>query len=284
MTIAIALKVGDCVVLGADSASSLVDSNGGLANVYFNAEKIADLRKDLRVGMVTYGLGTLGGRSIATHAKDLRVRLATQGDALYLDKSSYTIEQVADRVERYFIDTLYRADWPQKSRDASGAEVDAYMAMGFLIAGYGAATTEGEVWRVQVDETGKPTRSAVFRVGEFGVEIKGQPEAVYRLAYGWSPQILEGLVAAGIDPADAEAFLMSRGAAQLVQQSMPLKDAVDLVQYLCEVTAGFVRFIPGGPTVHPPIDIASINFHEGFRWIQRKHYYSSDLNAPVTCG
>lgn len=57
MTIAIALKVGDCVVLGADSASSLMDGKGELLNVYFNAEKIVDLRKDLRIGLVTYGLG-----------------------------------------------------------------------------------------------------------------------------------------------------------------------------------------------------------------------------------
>jgi hypothetical protein len=123
----------------------------------------------------------------------------------------------------------------------------------------------------------------VFKIGESGVDIKGQPEAVHRLAFGWSPRILEGLVASGIPVADARQFLMAQGAAQLVQPSMPLQDAVDLVNYLCEVTAGFVRFIPGGPTVHPPIDIATINFHEGFRWVQRKHYYSPALNLPITC-
>ena len=57
MTIAVAVKVGDGVVLGADSASTL-SSNGGVVNVYFNAEKIINLVKGLPLGMVVYGLGT----------------------------------------------------------------------------------------------------------------------------------------------------------------------------------------------------------------------------------
>lgn len=284
MTIAIALKVGDCVVLGADSASSLMDGRGELLNVYFNAEKIVDLRKDLRIGMVTYGLGGIAGRSITTHAKDLRRKLGQAGDPLAIDKDSYTVEEVSERVQRYFIDQLYRAEWPRVTKDSAGDDVRNYASMGFLVAGYSANASEGEVWRVEVDSAGLVARQPVFKVGESGVDIKGQPEAVYRLAFGWSPRILEGLVASGIPAADAEQFLLAQGAAQLVQPSMPLQDAVDLVNYLCEVTAGFVRFIPGGPTVHPPIDIATINFHEGFRWVQRKHYFSPALNSPIVCG
>ena len=283
MTIAIALKVGDCVVLGADSASSLMDGKGELLNVYFNAEKIVDLRKDLRIGLVTYGLGGIAGRSITTHAKDLRRKLATAGDPLSIDKDAYTVEEVAERVQRYFVDDLYKTEWPQVSKDSDGNDVHTYASMGFLVAGYSANASEGEVWRVEVDPVGHVERMPVFKIGESGVDIKGQPEAVHRLAFGWSPRILEGLVASGIPVADARQFLMAQGAAQLVQPSMPLQDAVDLVNYLCEITAGFVRFIPGGPTVHPPIDIATINFHEGFRWVQRKHYYSPALNLPITC-
>ena len=40
MTIVIALKVGDGVVLGADSASTLTYGTGTYQNSYFNAEKL----------------------------------------------------------------------------------------------------------------------------------------------------------------------------------------------------------------------------------------------------
>jgi hypothetical protein len=59
---------------------------------------------------------------------------------------------------------------------------------------------------------------------------------------------------------------------------MPVRDAIELVNYLVEVTCGFVRFAEGAPTAAPPIDIASITLHEGFKWVKRKHYYSADLN------
>lgn len=61
---------------------------------------------------------------------------------------------------------------------------------------------------------------------------------------------------------------------------MPIQDAIDLVRYLVQGTEGWTRFKPGAPTVHEPIDIAAITYHEGFRWVQRKHYYSAELNPP----
>ena len=64
--------------------------------------------------------------------------------------------------------------------------------------------------------------------------------------------------------------------------AMPIQDAIDLVRYLAEVTAGFVRFRPGANTVSGPIDLAAITLHEGFRWVARKHYYPSALNPPET--
>ncbi|HET8623393.1 MAG TPA: hypothetical protein VFM14_07510 [Gemmatimonadales bacterium] len=41
MTIAIMLKVGDGLVLGADSASTMVAEQGEVYNVYFNASRAA---------------------------------------------------------------------------------------------------------------------------------------------------------------------------------------------------------------------------------------------------
>jgi len=61
---------------------------------------------------------------------------------------------------------------------------------------------------------------------------------------------------------------------------MPIQDAIDLVEYLIEVTVGFVRFAPGNATVAKPIDVAAITPHEGFKWVRRKHYFNSDLNVP----
>jgi hypothetical protein len=49
MTLVIALKVGDGLILGADSASTLMIGDT-YHNSYFNAEKLFNIRKDFRLG------------------------------------------------------------------------------------------------------------------------------------------------------------------------------------------------------------------------------------------
>ena len=59
---------------------------------------------------------------------------------------------------------------------------------------------------------------------------------------------------------------------------MPIQDAIDLAEFLVELTIKWSRFTPGPPTVGGPIEIAAITRHEGFKWIRRKQYYSPELN------
>ena len=63
MTIAISIKVNDGVVLAADSASTMygkdAQGNTGIFNVYDNANKVANLHKDIPVGIITWGTGSI---------------------------------------------------------------------------------------------------------------------------------------------------------------------------------------------------------------------------------
>jgi hypothetical protein len=69
--------------------------------------------------------------------------------------------------------------------------------------------------------------------------------------------------------------------ADFVEPYMPLQDAVELATYLVAVSEGFTRFNPGPDTVGGPIEVAAISKHEGFKWVQRKHYYTTGLNPPA---
>src|ERR1051326_4243787 len=136
MTIALSLKVNDGVVLAADSATSLItrhqDGSTGVINIYNNANKIFNLRKGLPIGACTWGSGSIGVASISTLLKDLRRRFAGQDPAYHdwsLNKDSYTVEHVAQRLADYVFGELYVpafADWPEKP------------ALGFIVAGYSA--------------------------------------------------------------------------------------------------------------------------------------------------
>src|SRR4051812_32504943 len=73
VTVAVAVKVYDGIVLAADSAttSQLAD---GSHQVYNNANKVFQLHRTKPVGAMTWGLGSIGSASIATLAKDIRQR------------------------------------------------------------------------------------------------------------------------------------------------------------------------------------------------------------------
>jgi hypothetical protein len=283
MTIAVALKVGDGVVLGADSASTLSDPNS-VINVYFNAEKVFNLVKGLPIGFVTYGLGGLAGRSVVSLAKDLREQLIDTSSNRSIDKTKYTIEEVANHMRDFFYTDYYRKSFPVKFRDPQGNEIDRFEPMGFLVAGFSANQRKAEVWEINIDAAGNsPPPKRIFGPDDpDGAAWRGQPEALTRLMAGWSTAVAELLInQAGVPEAEAIRVLNSLPVPRLFHSAMPLQDAIDLVKFMIEVTVGFVRFSPGAPTVHEPVDVAAINFHEGFRWVLRKHYYRSELNPDL---
>lgn len=160
--------------------------------------------------------------------------------------------------------------------------------MGCLLAGFSANADHSEIWTVEIDANGNcPTPVRVFDQPNSGVAVwAGAPEALNRLFRGCASQVYEGLVNSGISAAELDKFLGALPMEPLIQSAMPLQDAIDLVKYMVDVTVGFVRFIPGPPTVAEPTDVAAITKHEGFRWVRRKHYYSRALNhhLPARAG
>jgi len=62
--------------------------------------------------------------------------------------------------------------------------------------------------------------------------------------------------------------------------AMPVQDAIDLARFMVETTIGFTRFavMRQPKVVGGPVEIAAITKHEGFRWVQRRHFYPAELN------
>lgn len=273
MTIAICLKVGDGVVFGADSAVTIPGQSGYPDNVYFNAEKITNLVKGLPIGSAVYGLGGFGGRSATSCGKDLRRRLAGQEEAhrdWALNPASYTMEEVARRFREFYIDELYETDY-------AGVEAKDRPPFGAIVAGFSAGATSAEIWTLEV--AGGQVSGPVKQFGEetpTAIIWQGMSEPMYRLVRGWSSQLANKLVAEGMKPEEAVAALDCQ--APLFHPAMPVQDAVDLVDFLVDVACKYYRFMPEPPSVAPPIDLAAITRHEGFKWVRRKHYYRPELN------
>jgi len=280
VTIAISIKVNDGVVLAADSAGSLVAQANGttqVVQVYNNANKVFNLRKGLPIGAMAWGAGSIGKASISTLLKDLRRRFSghdTDHADWHIDPANYTVASVAERVRAFLYDEHYVpafAAWPQKP------------VMGLVVAGYGSGSAMADEYKIDVDAAGNcPPPILVRPSTECGAMWAGEPEAVTRLLAGHSPA-LPGALAPhlGVGVAQIQAALgaaQPQLSAQVLNDAMPIKDAIDVAEFLVDLTCKFSRYTPGAATVGGPVEIAAITKHEGFKWVKRKYYFTQELN------
>jgi len=282
LTIAIAIKINDGLVLAADSASTVLgqtpDGQLQVFNVYNNADKVFNLQKGVPIGAITWGAGSIGQASTSTIMKDLR-KIFTEGDeekhpGWKLDKQTYTVEAVANRLKQFVFDELYAPsfkDFPHKKPD-----------LGFIVAGYSANASMADEFQIDIKEGQCAGPFPVRTREQIGMTWGGDPEALNRLITGMSGGL--GVVLQNLFrlPPDQLPQVMANVQQQLqlplVLPAMPLQDAIDLGEFLVDLTIKFSRFMPGAPTVGGPIELAAISKHEGFRWIKRKYYFKRELN------
>lgn len=281
MTIAISINVNDGIVLAADSAGTLSTQTTNnapptIVQVYNNANKIVNLCKGLPIGAIFWGNGAIGKASISTLLKDLRDRFSGKVTApadWTLDRRTYTVADVAAKVKTYLIDDQYTptfASWPQKPM------------MGLIVAGYSASGGDAEEYKIEVDAQGNCTGPTPVRSNHgWGAIWAGEPEAVTRLLNGYSPVLSKAIEGAiGVPAARIDVALQQSATlpAQIISPAMPIQDAIDVAEFLVELTSKYSRYTPGAATVGGPVEVAAITKHEGFRWVKRKYYFSADLN------
>jgi hypothetical protein len=277
VTVVVAVVTTDGLVLASDSATTqtMRDAAGveQVTSIWNSANKIVNLRKSWPIGAMTFGRAGFEGRMISTHTKDLRARLDGRvvDPALpALDPASYTVETVAQAVHSYFR--------PLFDKEPDGAP------LGFLVGGYGADSVFPEVWQIMIQKDPKDDKvEQVNPPGETGIFHQGMTDAISRLVDGVAqatPLALQKMGVAKKQSEDAAEQMANMLTVPMAWGVMPLGESVDLARFLVDMTINFVRFAPGALAVGGPVEIAALTRHEGFKWVERKHYYPPRLN-PV---
>tara|TARA_B100000949_G_C14215239_1_gene422032 strand:+ start:77 stop:931 length:855 start_codon:yes stop_codon:yes gene_type:complete len=269
MTIAINAKIHEGVVLASDSATTLIDKTGRVVNVYEHANKIFNLYKGLPIGAITYGLGNIGHASIATLAKDFRKDLKSK-----LTPDNYDLEDIASEFGEY-INKKYQLEF-------KNTPVDKQPVLGFVIAGYSSKSDLPEEYQLIFPKMTEP--KSLRPPEEVGLSWNGEIEPLTRLILGHGSHLQETIknsIKLFKGQNEAGEFikrLKMESQVSVISPGMPLQDVIHLAEYLVETAIKFAKYRPGAQTVGGPIEIAVISKHEGFKWIKRKHYFSTELN------
>lgn len=276
MTIAIAIKVNDGLVIATDSASTLVSQTGDVITVHNNANKIVNICKGIPVGVMMWGLSNIGQSSVPTLLKDFRKKLA--GDDLTdttfkIDPQNYRVLDIANNLKE-FIKVKYETQFQTPTPNTF---------MGLAVCGYSSSETLSEIHELSFSDQGVPSPSEPLPKNMGGWIARGEPELIFRIMYGVSPQIGNVFSAWGIATNEHQARfdqIMQQLSANLIFDPMPIKDVIDIADWLVQSTIMFSRYTPGAATVGGPVEIAVITKHEGFKWVKRKHYFDVSLNHP----
>ncbi|MBV7257512.1 hypothetical protein KCG44_12020 [Pacificimonas sp. WHA3] len=280
MTVCVSVKVHDCLIFAADSASSLVGSasNGDpvVLNVYDHGNKVFNLYKGKPIVAMTCGMGHMGYASIGNLAKDFR-RMITKGvNGDKIDPENYTIKEVVTRAHAFFSEKYVQIDPSPAS--PHGFE--------FWIGGYGANCDNAEIWKLVISDGEVYDPELIADESQSGhVSWGGQPKPIQRLILGYDAELADGLVEAGIPEGTVQPLLAQVGQrllTPLVHAAMPVQDAIALADFLVDLTKRYFAFLPGADIVGGDTDIATVTKHEGFKWIRRKHYYDAHLNPTET--
>jgi hypothetical protein len=282
VTFVLTVKVGDGIVIAADSTSTMqtqdLDNHVFDANYYRNANKIFNLVKEVPLAVCTYGLGAINHHSIEFTLKGLRRRLSGEVPEYQhwqVDPNNFVIQDVVNHFRTYIIDECYEPYFEQSGRSRA--------TLGFILAGISSDHTLGQVYTIATEGgTAKWATEEVSTVRNTSTfHMAGQPEPVQRLLNGISPSATTALTKYGLELRAAETVvgIIRESAEQpLIQPQMPIQDAIDLSEFLVDVAVKWARFSPMGETIGGNIDIAALTKYEAFKWVKRKHFYSDKYN------
>lgn len=283
MSIAVACAVPDGVVIGADSAVTVALPDGGVLKVFEDAEKVFPLRlsgtriEDCFLGAATYGLGTLGARTVGSYVREFCSSSA--GDGL----DGLSVEQAAQALGKWLNISFAEEVQPiaEKVFEKPFAEIpiDRRPSLGLAVAGFAPGSHLPEVWAAQIpgESTGVDVTQS-RKPGEFGATWWGVGGPITRFVKGSDPVVLDqvatylrdksGLILTEEDIGEVSR-IVARGEWRIPFEAMPVQEAVNITRFLLGLAINFVHFGAGAPICGGPVRAALITRPGGFQWVQR---------------
>ena len=271
MSIAVAVKVNDGLVLASDSTVVIHGGPPGqpptVLKTYDHGRKLADI-KDYPIGTLTWGISTIGSRTIESLISEYEFTLPSARDPV---AKGFQVRSVAENLKA-FLRQRYEAEHGPLVPQAAGR----LPSLGILVSGYsdGAYFPEQYLFdfpaipELQVRHPNKANGEP-----EFGVDWFGLNDTISRLIKGADPRLAPILVERLKMPSEEVWRLLSQFEYRIALEGMPLQDAIDLAVYLIETTIGRHRFVIGAPFCGGAIDIAVIT-PQGFTWVSRKDWHA----------
>ena len=240
--------------------TAVINGTQQLIKSYENAQKLFHIG-DLPIGVLTYGVGNIGRRSIESFVHEFSQAEKTR------NQSNINVEATA---RRFF-------DFMTPHYTQAFGVMPTAPAMGFVIAGYSDGEHLASEWEFVLPQHSAP--QPVRPQNEVGAAWRGVASPFSRVMFGLEPMLEPQLVQAGMPPTEVERLkTVAKGiATPIAFDGMPLQDAIGFCKFIIQTTIGWCTYATGSAACGGPLRLATITRGSGFDWITPpKHYLEGE--------
>ncbi len=277
MTIAACFLQPEGVILAADSTTTLIEvSPAGASMRYFpNGQKVFEIGRKSSLGLVAWGCGSLKNVSHRTLIAEFDDELQRAPPPDLASVAAAWADHFWRAYARVFATEL------QLAQQLAGAASDPsartkrdvlvqMLSVGFCIGGRWRPSRSPGAHVVEFSplNVGPPTPQPL-RVG--ALQFWGVRSLVNRLARGFDDDLVDELMASGKWTGTQQDLVDILGQKILrMPNTMPLRDAIELVHSMIDATIKAMKFSHLPPTCGGPIEVALITTDRKFRWVKHK--------------
>ena len=252
MSVAVLLNLSDGLILGVDSAVTIFDANG-ISKVFEESDKLFQLG-GLRVGIATYGLAGMEGRTVGSFIREFEVEpnnhqiLPTLG-----------IREIVELLRKFFLgvytryaENVFGLPFDQIPPDKKGS-------LGLLVGGFSADSFLSEAWEITIPWNDQPySAKEIYGPGRFGSAWFAMSEPIQRYINGIDPTLTNELLALAkkflardLTPAEFDEFRKAVVGHQCPTKidGMPIRAGIDYVRFLVNLAINHYRFTATHPIV-----------------------------------
>lgn len=272
MSVCVALNLSDGVVIAVDSATTMIDATGSISKVFLDADKLFQLG-DLRIGMATYGLASLHGRTIGSFVRQFLL------EPMNADMESLPLNEVVERLRTFFFDSyrsyfesLYSLPFEQIPQNVKGQ-------LGLVVGGFSSGSFQSELWNVVIPFHSEPYSAHLQNgAGQIGLSWYASSIPINRYLKGIDPgasasvrAVFEGILGRTLHDQELEQFsdALARHEYPIQTEGMPIQSGIACAKFLVDLVLGHYRFCETHPIVGGKTKIGVVRYdHNAFQILE----------------
>lgn len=267
LSVCVACNISDGVIIGVDSATTIGDPANPI-KIYDGVDKIFPLG-EYPVGLATYGVADIRGRTIASWVAELTSQLNL------LVPDNYSMKEMVEAIRLFFYARYNElvlqpllSDMPTNAAQPLPSLLPP--VLGFVVGGFAKNLFQSEVWNIQLPYHAAPESAVCMnKPGVFGSAWFASMAPIQRYIKGFDGEALQAICSYVDEIRDPpltveEKQEMVRRAqlseCQFVFPGMPIAKGVEYVRFLIDLVIGHHKFAAGDPIVGGRCKVGFVTF------------------------